>query len=182
MMKRISELEQLQNEQRIQSFELKVTYDQLECRVLVSIPSSYLATVSRDAVADNQGAFLVITMAFNRPSGAPNVKKASVVYSEELESLIDKQAAGKWKRLNFTDIRSFVDLVEEEVILKIRQVEQDWKDRAAFLLDIYAALENMVGIVMYMPCNRNGALVTQKYCIFGGRLKFFDCIGGIHIS
>jgi hypothetical protein len=86
-------------------------------------------------------------MTFERPSGDPDLDNFAVDYSEQLEAELGCHATVKWAVPNFQDIRTFVGLVKRTAMHQIYEVMQQWTRRAAFILDIYSAYENMVRVL-----------------------------------
>jgi hypothetical protein len=146
MLDRIEEIKMLRARGHIQSYSLTIHAESVECTVIVPVRSfhfrrSRLLLHSRDVGGEN---YITLTVVFERPSGAPIPAKFSVMYSSMLETMLGSHAPKAWKRLSFQDI-SFVSEAKKEVILQIRQLEQQWEERSTFILDVYSAYENMVG-------------------------------------
>jgi hypothetical protein len=144
---RMDEIKMLRARGHIQSYSLTIHQESVECTAIVPVRSfhfrrSRLLLHSRDVGAEN---YITLTMVFQRPSGAPIPAKFSVVYSSMLETMLGSHAPKAWKRLSFQDMFSFVSEARKEVILQIRQLEQQWEERSTFILDVYSAYENMVG-------------------------------------
>ena len=146
MQARIDELKQLKKENLIQSFTIKVSQYSVEIVAVVPLPSIRFTRVQAllEARDHSQDIYFVLTMGFDRPSGAPDETRFSVVYCEELESHLGSQPVKASRRLPFRDVRSFVAEARKDVMPMIRQIEKQWEARAAFLLGIDAALQHMV--------------------------------------
>jgi hypothetical protein len=78
-----------------------------------------------------------------------------------LETALGSHAPKAWKLLSFQDMFSFVAEARKEVILQIRQLEQQWEERSTFILDVYSAYENMVGF--FQGCGALPVVISVSF-------------------
>jgi hypothetical protein len=146
---RLEEIKELEQENIIHSWTLTANLESVECVAIVLLPSIgfTLARALLQSGQSRQESYLTLRMAFERPSGDPDLDNFAVDYSEQLEAELGCHATVKWAVPNFQDIRTFVGLVKRTAMHQIYEVMQQWTRRAAFILDIYSAYENMVRVL-----------------------------------
>ena len=145
LVERTDELKLLEEEGIITSYTLHFSPDSLECVVDVPVPrlhfNHFKALLSgREGPREDH---FTITVVFRRPTGDPDLEKFSLAYSKELKACLGLKTFSLGP---FKDIRSLVAEASTEIILLSSAVEQQWEQRAYFVLDAYTAFENMVGV------------------------------------
>jgi len=160
MLDRIEEFKSLRAQGHIQSYSLTLDQDSLECTLILHVPSPHFSRPSAllHSLDITKVNYITLSLVFERPCGAPMLEKFSVKYSSRLATLLGSKAPKEWNKLFFRNVGSFVWDVREEVNLQVRELEQQWHQRTAFILDVYSAFENIVGFFYFT--------VDSKQCCF----------------